>query len=384
LSRAIAGRPGFFQVLIFDHFVEELRMLRKAGALLLVCASMGASVGCNFFSSNSNQYVYAAIPASDEILAYREDPNSGVLTELAASPITAGPEVQSLVFHPSGKYIYAANPGQNNVSQFTVNSDGSLTEYTTRANAGSGPNLVAMDPAGAYLYVANSGSTDISVFSITSGTGVLQPVGQSLGGGVGFAPMNMVVSPSGAFLYVTGQSVLGGQVEAFPLSSGQLGFPVSTGTGNNPFGLVINSAGTYLYTGNKADSTISEFQINSDGSLTALPGSPFSYIYQNPLALLIDKSGSYLYAADEGSANLAAFTIGSDGGLTALTSGASFATSSEPNFIATDSGGNFLFVGNQSTSPAVESFSLDKSDGTLTEVYTYKVVSTPTSIVTTP
>jgi 6-phosphogluconolactonase len=374
--------------LIFDHFVEELRMLRKAGALLLVCASMGASVGCNFFSNSSSQYVYAAIPESDEILAYREDPNSGVLTELAASPITAGPEVQSLVFHPSGKYIYAANPGQNNVSQFTVNSDGSLTEYTTRANAGSAPTLVAMDPAGAYLYVANSGSTDISVFSITSGTGVLQPVGQNLGGGVGFVPMNMAVSPSGAFLYITGQSVLGGQVEAFPLASGQLGFPVSTGTGNNPFGLVINSAGTYLYTGNKADSTISEFQINSDGSLTALPGSPSSYGYSNPAALLIDKTGSYLYVADEGttngSSNLAAFTIGSDGGLTALPSGASFATSSEPNFIAIDSGGNFLFVGNQSTGPAVESFSLDKSDGALTEVYTYKVVSTPTSIVTTP
>jgi 6-phosphogluconolactonase len=360
-------------------------MLRKAGALLLVCAGMGALVGCN---TSSSQYVYAAIPASDEIIAYREDTNSGVLTELAASPITAGPEVQSLVMHPSGKYLYAANAGQNNVSQFTVNSDGSLTEAQNRFPAGTAPNLVAIDSAGAYLYVANSGAADISVFSINTSNPTngetLTAVPQNLGGLIGFVAMNIAVAPSGNFLYVTGQGVLGGQIEVFPLSSGQLGQPVLTSTGNNPFGLVINSAGTYLYTGNKADSTISEFQINSDGSLTALSGSPFSYGYLNPVSLLIDKSNTYLYAADQGSANLAAFTIGSDGGLTALSNAAAYATSSEPSFIATDARGDFLFVGNQSTSPAVESLNLDTGDGALTEVYTYKVVATPTSIVTTP
>ena len=48
--------------------------------------------------------------------------------------------------------------------------------------------------------------------------------------------------------------------------------------------------------------------------------------------------------------------------------------------IAADSSGKYLFVGNQS-SPAVQSFSLAASSGTLTSVATYPVPAAPTSIV---
>ena len=59
-------------------------MLKKAAALLLVGAVAGMCVSCGLTGSNSgsNRYVYAAVPASNEIVAYREDPNSGVLTQL--------------------------------------------------------------------------------------------------------------------------------------------------------------------------------------------------------------------------------------------------------------------------------------------------------------
>ncbi len=76
-------------------------MLKKAAALFLVCASMATWIGCG---STSSKYLYAAIPASNQIVIFREDPNSGVLTQLAGSPVTAGQAVQALAIHPSGKY----------------------------------------------------------------------------------------------------------------------------------------------------------------------------------------------------------------------------------------------------------------------------------------
>jgi 6-phosphogluconolactonase (cycloisomerase 2 family) len=356
-------------------------MLKKAAALFLVCASMVIWVGCG---TTSSRYLYAAIPASNEIVVYREDPNSGILTQLAGSPITAGPAVQSIVIHPSNKFLLAANTGEGDVSLFTISTTGGLNEVTPRTVVGTAPTLLAMDSAGTFLYVGNSGSLNISVFAINAGTSpptLTQVAGSPFS--IGMSPINIEVSPSGGFLYVTGTGSPG-FIEAFSLNQGVpsvvSGTPFFTGTG--PYGLAVASSGGFLYTANKLDNSISEFTINSDGSLTQFSNSPIGEQYSGPVALLIDKSGKYMYVANQGSTNLAAYSIGSDGALTLLTN-SPFATKAQPSVIATDSGGKYLFVGNQS-SPVVQSFSVDTSSGTLTSVNTYSLPGTPTSIAVTP
>jgi len=353
-------------------------MLKKAAALLLVCASTGAWLGCG---KTDSKYLFAAIPTSNELVAYREDPNSGVLTQLSGSPISAGSAVQALALHPSGKYLYAANSGGNNISLYTISSTGALTEKTPRTIAGTSPTVMVMDPAGSFLYVANSLSADISVFSINASDGTLTPVQQTQGSTahIGLSALNMTVAPSGNELYVTGQGQFG-YIEEFPLTQGQLGVAGVFQTGNNPYGLVIDSTGSFLYTANKTDNTISEFAINADASLTQIAGSPLGESFTGPVTLFIDKSGKYLYVSNQGSTNVAAYTIGSDGGLTLL-SGSPFSTGAQPGFLATDASGKYFFVGNQS---AIQSFTLDASSGALTSVGTYSVPATPTSIVITP
>jgi 6-phosphogluconolactonase (cycloisomerase 2 family) len=357
-------------------------MLKKAAALLLVCASIGAWLGCG---TTSSRFLYAAIPSGaggGQIVAYREDPNAGVLNQLSGSPITAV-GAESLAMHPSGKYLYAANLGSNNnnISLYTISTTGGLTEVTPRQPAGTSPTLLVMDPSGNFLYAANSLSNDISVFSIGT-DGKLTTV-QQIGGAtapIGLSAMNMALAPSGNFLYVTGQQAQG-WIEAFPVSQGVLGTPTVTLTGNNPFGLAIDPAGSHLYTANKQDSSISTFAINADGSLTQV-GTPLGATFIGPVSLLIDKSGKYLYVANQGSGNVAAYSIGSDGGLTLLTT-SPFATGSQPSVIASDSSGKYLFVGNQSN-PVIQSFSLNAGSGALTSIGSYLVPSTPTSIVITP
>jgi 6-phosphogluconolactonase len=380
--RQISG----FQFRFFVKFIEESGMLKKAAALLLVCASVVICVSCG---TTATRYLYAAIPNSNELVVYREDPNSGALTQLVGSPIAAGPGVRALALHPNQKFLYAANSGENDVSLFIVSSTGGLTEKTPRTAVGTAPTLIAMDSAGTYLFVGNTGQQpSISVFSIDKTTGALSPVIQPPSTGntayIGLTPINMAVS-SNNVLYVTGQG-LQGYVAAFPLSNGVLGTPPPQApylTGNNPYGLAISSNGSFLYTANKLDDSVSEFSIASNGGLTALTGSPVSISFTGPTALLIDPSGKYLYAADQGSTNLEGFTIGSKDGSLNLLPSAPFATGSQPSTLACDSAGRYLFVGNQS-SPSIQSFFLAPGTGTLTLISTYSIApGAPTSMVLT-
>jgi 6-phosphogluconolactonase len=356
-------------------------MLKKAAALSLIGASMAAWVGCG---TTSNHYVYAAIPAASQIVVYREDPNSGVLTALSGSPYTAGPAVQAIAIHPSRKFLYAANSGEADISLFTISSAAALTEVTPRTPAGgTTPTLLAMDSTGSYLYVASvvglSGS--ISAFSINSSSGALTAIGSPVG--LGLFPLNMALAPSGNFLYVTGAGEPG-YVESWTVTSGVLSNPQLAQVGANPDGLAIDPGGKYLYVANSApDNSISEFSINSDGSLTELSGSPIGQTYTSPVALLVDNSGKYLYVANKGSGNLSAYSIGSDGALALLT-GSPFTTNSQPGFIAIDPGGKYLFVGNQASSAMIQSFSLNTSTGALTSLASYSVGNAPTSIVVVP
>ncbi len=357
-------------------------MLKKAAALLLVCASTAIWVSCGAVSSN---YLYMTIPGSNEIVIYREDPNSGILTQLAGSPITAGSAVESLVIHPNKKLMFAANTGESDVSMFTIAASGAITEITPRTVVGTAPTILAMDAAGQYLYVGNSGSFgSISVFSINA-TATPPTLTQVAGSpfSVGLSPINMAVAPSGNFLYVTGTGSPG-YVEAFSLNQGVptaiAGSPYFTGTG--PYGLVIAPGGGFLYTANKLDNSLSEFTINADGTLTQFSNSPIGQAYAGPVTLLIDKSGKFMFVADQGASNVAAYSIGTNGALTLLAN-SPFATGAQPSVLATDAGGKYVFVGNQS-SPVIQSFNLDTGSGTLTSVLKYSLPGSPTSIATTP
>lgn len=365
-------------------------MLRKAIVLLFVLASMAACISCG---SNSSHYVYATIPAANQIIVFREDPASGVLTQITGSPYSVGNGASSLVIHPSGKFLYVANPGsngqnENDISLFDIASNGGLSEVFPRTPVGSSatlPTLLAMDPAGAFLYVANfGGSNNISVFSINASNGGLSQVSGSPFY-IGVTPTSMQLTPNGNFLYVTTSSGSNGNglIIGYSVNSGTLTAPVQTSTDDpNPNGLAIDPSGTYLYTANFTAGSISIFNIASNGALKEVQNSPLTVGYSAPVFLILDGKGQFLYVADQGSNNVAAFSIDSSTGLpTALTTSTTtnaFATESSPNFVVLDPSGKYLFVGNRGSGAGIEVFVV--SNGSLTAIGTSAVGSTPTSI----
>jgi 6-phosphogluconolactonase len=357
-------------------------MLKTAVALLLVCASIAMWVGC---VSSTNQYLYAALPVSSQILAYREDPNSGVLTELSVSPIAAGPAVEALAVHPSKKYLYAANSFENDISLFTISGSGALTEVTPRALTGTTPSFLSMDSSGSFLYVGNVASRNISVFTIstTNGGALTEVPGSPFA--VGPSPTSIQISPGGNALYVT-SSGTPGNLEVWTVNSGTLTNVAQVlQVGTNPAAMAIDPTGTYLYLANTApDNSIWTFTINSDGTLNTDATTVGGATLASPVSILVDKSDKYFYAVNESASNVSVLGItSSNGSLSVLSNGSPFATNAKPGIIASDPGGKYLFVGNTS-SPAIESFSLDVNTGGLTEVNSYSTGNTPTSIVITP
>jgi 6-phosphogluconolactonase len=359
-------------------------MLQKAIVGLLVLAGIASCISCG---KTTSHYVFVALPAASQVGSYREDPNSGVLTQIAGSPFPAGDGAESMVIHPSGKFLYVANPGdaENDISLFSIASDGTLTEVTPRFSVeplGSQPQLLVMDPSGNFLYCLNVGSNNISVFSIDSSAGALTPVTGSPFF-LGLAPQYMALAPSGNLLYVassvgTGQSL--GTIEGFSVNSGVLTpLGVTPSDGANPSGLAINPKGTFLYVANKSSNTISIFAINSTGGLAEVSGSPLNDVDQGPVNMIVDPTGTYLYVANQGSANVATYSLDATTGFPTAIADSPFASEGNPSFLALDPTGKYLYVGNQPPgTPGVEAFGV--ASGSLNTIFTYKTGNTPNSI----
>jgi 6-phosphogluconolactonase len=356
-------------------------MLRRAGALLFLSANIAAWVGCG---TTKNHFVFVAVPASNELIVYREDPNSGILTTIKGSPYTIGSAAspESVALHPTQPLLYLANSEESDVALFTVSTaNGSLTEITPRTATGTAPTLLSMDPGGNFLYVANSLSNNISTYAVSS-NGTLTPVTScpnSAGSPfpVGTSPISMKLSPSGSFLYVGGAATPG-FVEAFSVSSGCLTAVGFYDAGTNPVSIDIDPTGTYLYTANSVDGSISEFTIDpTSGALQQLATVGEQIAGAAPLSVRVDPSGKYLIVANEGTSNLSAYSIGSGGGLTVLPTSPT-SSGSKPNFIAADPNNKYMLVGNQSGQ--IQTFGFDVNTGALTLIVGYSTGSTPTSI----
>jgi 6-phosphogluconolactonase (cycloisomerase 2 family) len=97
------------------------------------------------------------------------------LTILVTSPFPVSGQPTGLVIDPSGKFLYSANSFVNQVSGFTIGSDGSLTPVAGSPFADpTNPVDIAVDASSMFVVTANSSSGTVAAFSIDA-TGALTP-----------------------------------------------------------------------------------------------------------------------------------------------------------------------------------------------------------------
>jgi 6-phosphogluconolactonase len=132
------------------------------------------------------KYAYVINELSSTLTAFDYDSKHGALKEIQT--VSTLPEnfrgastCAEIAVHPSGKFIYASNRGDDSIAVFTLDKDtGRLICVEHQSTRGKTPRSFAIDPTGQYLIAANQNSNNVVVFRINGKTGQLAWTGQSI------------------------------------------------------------------------------------------------------------------------------------------------------------------------------------------------------------
>jgi 6-phosphogluconolactonase len=88
-------------------------------------------------------------------------------------------DAAEIALHPSGKFLYTSNRGNDTIAVFSVERRGGRLKLAANVpTGGKEPRHFAIDPTGNYLLAENQLSNNIVVFKIDPATGSLTPTGQ--------------------------------------------------------------------------------------------------------------------------------------------------------------------------------------------------------------
>lgn len=193
----------------------------------LTAAGLGATVDVETPGTNPHQVVFSAdgrfawVPCkgSDLVAQFRFDAATGQLTPNAppsvATATGAGP--RHLALHPGGQWAFLLNELDSTLSSYAVAAAGTLSLVETKSTlpAGfTGTNTgahVVVHPSGRFVYGSNRGDDSVVGFRVDEATGRLTLVGHWKTGGA--RPRDFTLTPDGALLLVANQS--SGTVHAF-------------------------------------------------------------------------------------------------------------------------------------------------------------------------
>ncbi len=169
-----------------------------SGALTFVSSAVLGASPIGLTLSASGAFLYVPVQTFSAIYVFSV--NSGALTQVGA-PLTVNGGVGQLGIDPGEHFLYVPNPSFNTVTVLKIQSDGSLVAGPGLFAAGTTPVAGATNATGAFLYVANSGSTNLSQFQVDSTTGILTPLTASVAG-TGTDPEFISLDPDAKFVFV--------------------------------------------------------------------------------------------------------------------------------------------------------------------------------------
>lgn len=224
-----SGRFAYVANLNSDD-ISAYTINATTGALTAIAGSPFLAVDgpASVTVDHAGQFAYVANANNDSVSAYMIDDASGALIAVAGSPFTAGTGPQSLDIDPTSRFAYVANAISGSVAVYAIDPlTGALAPVSCGAQssscdasghflAGTTPTSIVVDPTGKYVYVANKGSNNISAFSIDNapgGTGALTAIGGPILAGT--RPTSITVDLSGKFVYVANYD--GANVSAYTI-----------------------------------------------------------------------------------------------------------------------------------------------------------------------
>lgn len=171
---AAVWAPDGKYVIVADLGTDDLTVYRVDREKRVLCADavhsffVGSRMGpraCVFDQRGERCYVLCEISSAVMTFSYMD----GRLEFLQAVPSVAEPGGVSnsgadLHLAPDGRFLYVSNRGQDSITVFSVQADGTLQLVQAVGCGGRTPRNFALDPTGGWVLVGNQDSDSIAVF----------------------------------------------------------------------------------------------------------------------------------------------------------------------------------------------------------------------------
>jgi Lactonase, 7-bladed beta-propeller len=243
------------------------------------------------------------------IYRLNKNPGTGALTVADSTPTLAG-GAASGVSNKEGTHLYAVASSSNQIVDFAIGSDGSLTQQTITSTAPCAPISAKLHPGGRFLAVGCS-NAQFAIVPVgvngALGTPAFTPAA------VGSIPTAPAFSPNGSCLYF---SDLGGpatsRILAFQFNA-TTGAVVASGSATGPAaprGLAVHPGGGFVYQGGSG--TVQSYVLGATCGLTALATATVGV---NTTQIVIDPPGGRMFVTGK---EVYVFTISANGLLTGI------------------------------------------------------------------
>src|ERR671931_1144340 len=316
----------------------KLNLVRLA-TLVVVTALAAFTAGTGPASATASPVVGQVYvndnPAVANTVAGFDRHADGSLTQISGSPFATGgagtgatlPSQGALQMSDDGKYLLAVDAGSNEISVLRISHDGALTQIQGGTVPSGGLEPVSIAVHGRLAYVANGGDGGSNYAGLTlNDGGRLRPLAAST------VPLPGGSDPGDVLFNPTGTNLLGVRVNTSLIDSfavGRDGRPEAAAgspfaaQGAGPFGSEFRPTNpSQVFVSNAhngaGNGTVSAFDVATDGSLSAIEGSPFPDLQTAPCWVEISHDGRFLFAVNTGSISISRSAIGSDGSLTLL------------------------------------------------------------------
>jgi 6-phosphogluconolactonase len=302
-----------------------------------------AGVANPSFLALSGSHLYAVNEQDKGTVTAISIVSPGHLTSLG-SQSTGGSGPAHVSVHAAGRHVLSANYDSGSLAVHPIASDGSLKARTDLVkHTGSGPDpdqdgphahMILSDPKGAFVLAVDLGTDTVYTYTLNTSTGKLTLVSQAhVPPGTG--PRHLAFHPSGKYAYLAnelGNSVIVCQYNQTTgkVTPGRTQPTVPSGSTstvrNYPAEVVVSPDGAFVYVSNRGHDSVARFAVGSAGAtLTLLDAVPAGGA--NPRHISLDPTATLLFSANQDSNTVTVFRRNTTTG--ALTStGASLKTPS--------------------------------------------------------
>lgn len=353
------GMKKMSQISSFNIGTNMKKMMKTLFVLLCLAASFSTfALSKSFFKDHypdqlrqQTVYTMSNDASQNEVLAFRQ--TSRGFLEPAGRFATGGTGTgtglgnqSAIALSANGRYLFAVNPGSNDVSVFRIQRKG--LKLIDRVQE-DGLTPVSISVSHNLVYVVNTGDDSIFGYRFIPRTGKLKPLGDSYRklSSDGTAPAQISFNRAGDQLVVTEKAT--NIISIFVLN--EFNLPESHFTldsaGETPFGFAFGKHDQFFVSeaqGGAVDgASVSSYQLFDDGTATLINGAVA--VGQTAACwLATTPDGKIAFTANTPAGSLSAFSIDRSGNMTLLDERA--AEESGPRDIAISDDGKTLYTVN--------------------------------------